>query len=115
MIHRGILRIPPTVSEIAYRPLVASLKIAVRSASQLSPNLSRSPEAKRARLDTMSSAAETGAHNGSFQHGDFGDYKLLSSFEIKYAPVSVGKWRSTKTGLSVVVGSYEGESRFRIS
>lgn len=41
---------------------------------------------------------------------DYGAYKLLQSFPIKYAPVGVGKWKSEKTGLTVVVGSHEGES-----
>jgi hypothetical protein len=49
-----------------------------------------------------------------FEHGDFGNYKQVSSFDIKYAPIKIGKWRSEKTGLSVVVGSYEGESRNHI-
>jgi hypothetical protein len=38
---------------------------------------------------------------------DFGSFKLLQSFPIKYAPVTVSKWRSEKTGLTVVVGSHE--------
>lgn len=50
------------------------------------------------------------ASTSAFEHGDFGNFKQLSSFDIKYAPVKIGKWRSEKTGLSVVVGSYEGES-----
>ena len=37
---------------------------------------------------------------------DFGNFKLLQSFPIKYAPVEVAKWRSEKTGLTVVVGSH---------
>ena len=41
---------------------------------------------------------------------DYGSYKLLQSFPIKYAPVGVGKWKSEKTGLTVVVGSHEGAS-----
>jgi hypothetical protein len=41
---------------------------------------------------------------------DYGAYKLLQSFPIKYAPVGVGKWKSEKTGLTVVVGSHNGES-----
>jgi hypothetical protein len=38
---------------------------------------------------------------------DFGDFELLQSFPIKYAPVTVSKWRSKKTGLTVVVGSHD--------
>lgn len=37
---------------------------------------------------------------------DFGHFKLLQSFDIKYAPVKVSKWRSEKTGLTVVVGDH---------
>jgi hypothetical protein len=39
---------------------------------------------------------------------DYGNFKLLQSFPIKYAPVNVAKWRSEKTGLMVVVGSHQG-------
>lgn len=51
----------------------------------------------------------------STTQGDFGNYKQLSSFDIKYAPVNIGKWRSEKTGLSVVVGKYESELRCDIA
>jgi hypothetical protein len=39
---------------------------------------------------------------------DYGSFKLLQSFPIKYAPVKVTKWRSEKTGLTVVVGDHQG-------
>jgi hypothetical protein len=39
---------------------------------------------------------------------DYGSFKLLQSFPIKYAPVKVAKWRSEKTGLTVVVGDHQG-------
>ncbi|GFZ50626.1 hypothetical protein JCM24511_08384 [Saitozyma sp. JCM 24511] len=38
---------------------------------------------------------------------DYGSFKLLQSFPIKYAPVKVAKWRSEKTGLTVVVGDHQ--------
>jgi hypothetical protein len=39
---------------------------------------------------------------------DYGNFQLLQSFPIKYAPVKVAKWRSEKTGLTVVVGDHQG-------
>ncbi|KAK8858824.1 hypothetical protein IAR55_003054 [Kwoniella newhampshirensis] len=38
---------------------------------------------------------------------DQGNFKLLQSFPIKYAPITVSKWRSEKTGLTVVLGSHQ--------
>lgn len=38
---------------------------------------------------------------------DQGNFKLLKSFPIGYAPITVSKWRSEKTGLTVVVGSHQ--------
>ncbi|OCF75418.1 cytoplasmic protein [Kwoniella mangroviensis CBS 8886] len=38
---------------------------------------------------------------------DYGSFKLLQSFPIEYAPVTVSKWRSEKTGLTVVLGSHQ--------
>jgi len=37
---------------------------------------------------------------------DYDNFKLLKSFDIDYAPVKLAKWRSEKTGLTVVVGSH---------
>lgn len=37
---------------------------------------------------------------------DFGHFKLLQSFPVKYAPITLQKWRSERTGLTVVVGSH---------
>ncbi|ORY30613.1 cytoplasm protein, partial [Naematelia encephala] len=36
----------------------------------------------------------------------YGNFKLLNSFPVEYAPITVSKWRSQKTGLTVVVGSH---------
>lgn len=41
---------------------------------------------------------------------DYGNFKLQQDFTIKYAPLRLGKWKSEKTGLTVVVGSHQGES-----
>lgn len=38
---------------------------------------------------------------------DQGNFKLLKSFPIGYAPITVSKWRSEKTGLTVVLGSHQ--------
>lgn len=46
------------------------------------------------------------ATHASVAPSDFGNFKLLQSFDIKYAPVKVSKWRSEKTGLTVVVGDH---------
>lgn len=37
---------------------------------------------------------------------DYGHFKLLQSFSVKYAPITIQKWRSERTGLTVVVGSH---------
>ncbi|WWC71010.1 uncharacterized protein I206_104963 [Kwoniella pini CBS 10737] len=38
---------------------------------------------------------------------DYGSFKLLQSFPLKYAPITLSKWRSEKTGLTVVLGSHQ--------
>nr|XP_019045357.1 cytoplasmic protein [Kwoniella bestiolae CBS 10118]OCF24287.1 cytoplasmic protein [Kwoniella bestiolae CBS 10118] len=38
---------------------------------------------------------------------DYGSFKLLQSFPIEYAPITISKWRSEKTGLTVVLGSHQ--------
>jgi hypothetical protein len=58
---------------------------------------------------TTSAALKTSTMANSFkssQAKDFGHYKLLASFDIKYAPVKIARWRSSRTGLTVVVGSH---------
>ncbi|BEI83257.1 hypothetical protein CcaverHIS002_0311250 [Cutaneotrichosporon cavernicola] len=37
---------------------------------------------------------------------DYGNFKLLQSLDLKYAPVTVSKWRSEKTGLTVTLGNH---------
>jgi hypothetical protein len=44
---------------------------------------------------------------------DYGHFELLQSFPLKYAPVTVSKWRSKRTGLTVVVGSHKGEPLYK--
>ena len=50
----------------------------------------------------MSTATEQ--ENGEAK--DYGNFRLLKSFKIDYAPVQLSKWQSTKTGLTVVVGEH---------
>ncbi|WVR06565.1 hypothetical protein IAU60_003596 [Kwoniella sp. DSM 27419] len=38
---------------------------------------------------------------------DYGNFKLLQSFPIEYAPIRLSKWRSDKTGLTVVLGNHQ--------
>ena len=38
---------------------------------------------------------------------DFGNYKLLQSFRVEYAPITISKWRSDKTGLSIVLAQHQ--------
>lgn len=40
---------------------------------------------------------------------DLGDYEVLTEFSLEYAPVTVTKYRSKKTGFQVVVGNHKGE------
>ena len=37
---------------------------------------------------------------------DHGHFNLLQEVDIEYAPVKVSKWRSERTGLTVVVGNH---------
>ncbi|EIW67501.1 hypothetical protein TREMEDRAFT_33585 [Tremella mesenterica DSM 1558] len=41
------------------------------------------------------------------QPQDFGHYKLLETHHVNYAPLVVSKWRSQRTGLTVVVGQHK--------
>lgn len=38
---------------------------------------------------------------------DFGHFEPLTAFNIKYAPIHLAKYRSKRTGLSVVVGNHK--------
>lgn len=40
------------------------------------------------------------------QKVDYGHFTQLQSFPIEYAPVTLSKWRSDRTGLTVVVGNH---------
>lgn len=90
-----------------------------------SPSAS-SPVAKRARLEDVQdsvdnlkmafgattpipAAAAAGPPGWAEEAKSYGSFKLLQSFPIQYAPIGVAKWKSEKTGLSVVVGNHECE------
>ncbi|TYJ56451.1 hypothetical protein B9479_002854 [Cryptococcus floricola] len=38
---------------------------------------------------------------------DYGNFKLLKSFDVDFAPIQVSKWKSEKTGLTVVLGKHD--------
>lgn len=40
---------------------------------------------------------------------DYGNFKMVQSFDLEYAPVKLSKWRSDKTGLTVTLGSHPCE------
>lgn len=44
------------------------------------------------------------------QKVDLGNYEVLTEFSLDYAPVTVTKYRSKKTGFQVVVGNHKGKS-----
>lgn len=107
----------PPNRTISTRPISTPIRPLVPT--PLSPILSTFPVAKRARLTQQSpirmASTSTIASAEGLEQRDYGDYKLLQSFDINYAPVKVGKWRSEKTGLSVVVGSHQCESTFSMA
>ena len=85
------------------------------STSSITPSTSPSPRGRISSLcpkTTSSSLSSTTLFSHrtmtsqSAPPADFGHFKLLQSFDIKYAPVKVSKWRSERTGLTVVVGEH---------
>jgi hypothetical protein len=46
---------------------------------------------------------------------DLGNYEVLTEFSLEYAPVTVTKYRSKKTGFQVVVGNHKGEFPLSLS
>lgn len=45
--------------------------------------------------------------NATTKEADYGNFSLLQSFPVENAPVTLSKWRSQRTGLTVVVGNHE--------
>jgi len=41
------------------------------------------------------------------QDVDYGHFSLLQSFPVENAPVTLSRWKSQRTGLTVVVGNHE--------
>lgn len=55
---------------------------------------------------------ENGQSTGSTSNGStqLGNFKLLQSFSLPYAPeMSVQKWKSEKTGLTLVWADFQSE------
>lgn len=55
------------------------------------------------RLSAMVNSTST---SSSAKTEDYGHFSLLQSVDVEYAPVKVSKWRSERTGLTVVVGNH---------
>lgn len=55
---------------------------------------------------SRSSAMVNTTSTSSSLEVDYGHFNLLQTVDIEYAPVKVSKWRSGRTGLTVVVGSH---------
>jgi hypothetical protein len=99
----SILSLPQSLQlQLLHRAPLSSLAL-VRTLTISAPT---SPAAKRARLDM---AAPTGPPGWAEDAQTYGSFKLLQRFPVPYAPIGIAKWRSEKTGLSVVVGSHQGE------
>lgn len=61
----------------------------------------------RTRFSTSSPiSAMVNTTSSSSGQVDYGHFSLLKSVDIDYAPVKLSKWRSDRTGLTVVVGNH---------
>lgn len=64
-------------------------------------------------IDDKTQAAPASASQAAGKDGrhaipaKVGDFELLTSAELEFAPVTVAKWQSTKTGLKVVYADVE--------
>lgn len=54
----------------------------------------------------QSAMVNTTSSSSSSAKVDYGHFNLLQSVDIEYAPVKISKWRSERTGLTVVVGNH---------
>lgn len=68
--------------------------------------IARPPSAFTFSSSTRSSAMVNTTSGSSSAKVDYGHFNLLQSVDIEYAPVKVSKWRSERTGLTVVVGNH---------
>lgn len=92
---------------------VTSLPITRHISSAAAKNHHRVPSASLATSTRLSfppitlprrSASTMVAPSGTAR--DYGHFKLVKSFDLDYAPVTVSKWRSDKTGLTVTLGNH---------
>lgn len=67
-----------------------------------SPTTSTRPSTRSLQSYQQRSYAMVNATNPT----DYGHFSLLQSFPVENAPVTLSKWRSNKTGLTVVVGNH---------
>jgi hypothetical protein len=77
------------------------------SSNLLSSRISTLPPVKKSA--TTAAAMSTSSASSSNGEVDLGNYEVLSEFSLEYAPVTVTKYRSKKTGFQVVVGNHKGE------
>ena len=64
------------------------------------------PPVKKFFATSATMSADSPRHSGEV---DLGNYEVLSEFSLEYAPVTVTKYRSKKTGFQVVVGNHKGK------
>ena len=81
------------------------------SSTRLSSRISSLPPIKKFITTSAAMSADSVNTSGGV---DLGNYEVLSEFSLEYAPVTVTKYRSKKTGFQVVVGNHKGESVCRL-
>ena len=81
------------------------------SSTSLSSRISSLPPIKKSITTSAAMSADSANTSGGV---DLGNYEVLSEFSLEYAPVTVTKYRSKKTGFQVVVGNHKGESVCRL-
>ncbi len=95
------------------KPPFSSIHSSIRFSSSRRPtNVSPSLPLPYPTLDQTSRTMATSSDQTNLPVQDYGNFKLLQSFPLEYAPVTVSKWRSEKTGLTVVLGSHSCELFF---
>jgi len=76
----------------------------IRALQNLNP-LSQAAMTPSSTIPSLSTFSMVNASSSDMQ-AEYGHFKLLQSFPVTYAPVTIRKWRSERTGLTVVVGSH---------
>jgi hypothetical protein len=77
------------------------------SSNLLASRIPTLPPVKKSAI--TAAAMSTSSASSSNGEVDLGNYEVLSEFSLEYAPVTVTKYRSKKTGFQVVVGNHKGE------